>query len=113
MSKEVETYEFKECPNCGGTERIVKKETEEAIKSGLVNEDAFIPVLQTKALICDPNKLPKIAGVRHQVTALFGYYDVCASCGTLYCVRMEKGKALVDSQMPQPTRPMPPFFGKG
>lgn len=106
-------YSFSECPNCGSTERVVESEIEDAVRKGLAKEDAWQAVLQTEAIIADPECIPQIIGAKVEAVKLLGYYDVCCDCGTLYCVRMERKPIAVGTQIKAPRGQMGPFFGKG
>lgn len=105
---------FDSCPNCGGTHRVVEEETNKAIARGELKLDAKIPAIVSRSLIFDPKLMPKISGVTKQVPAIFGFYDICVDCGTLYCISIEKGMATIEAktQAPFGIEP-PPFFGRG
>ena len=96
--------QFDACPACKSTRRIIEMETQKAIEAGDLRPDAKIPILATRTLIFNPNTALVIEVKR--VPALYGYYDVCADCGTLYCIAVEKSLAEVQLQK-QP----PPSFG--
>lgn len=53
-------------------------------------------------------KNPQLAAVT--VPALVYHYDVCASCGTRRCVRVERRELPVQHR---PVPGMPPMFGQG
>ena len=103
--------EFTKCPNCGSPDRVIQMETEEAIIKGDLKEGTRIPVLVTRALIYDPNAFPRIHGYSKEVPVIFGAYDVCAVCGTLYCTRMDKGVAKIEAQKEKPHIVPPSFMG--
>ena len=90
--------EFTKCPNCGNINRIIQTETNEAIIKGDLKEGSKIPVMITRTLICDPSALPKIHGFKKEVPVIMGYFDVCSECGTLCCIRVEKGTATIEAQ---------------
>jgi len=86
---------FDKCPACGGEKRLAK----EAVAEEKLNLDpgAQIAVLVTQTPLFDPNKVVRILAPR-KVTVLIGYYDVCADCGTFYCVEMQKQEGMVSPQ---------------
>ena len=107
--------EFDKCPNCGSTRRIIEIETNKEIEKGELGRDSKIPVLSTTSRIFNSNQMQKLFVLSKEIPVLFGYYDVCAQCGTLYCVAMQKGKGIVEprQQPPSSEQQMPPLFGRG
>ena len=109
---------FSKCPNCGSERCIVEIETNNEIEKGNLAPGVRIPILVTESHLIDKSKPLKEA---KKFTALVGYYDVCADCGTLYCKRINKVEGTATPQPRiQPTRIMPPggfgnipFMGKG
>lgn len=75
MSNEV-LFKFTKCPICGGEEMVGQKVLGKD-KRGL---EATIHPLANPTLV---------------VPILVVYYDICATCGTRYCVRVEKGSGMV------------------
>ncbi|MFH1484922.1 MAG: hypothetical protein ABIH46_02530 [Chloroflexota bacterium] len=106
MSSEDEhrVWTFPKCPCCGSKQRMAENVGKQEQKKGRVGED-FHPVLhQETTLIFDPRRT-LIGPTR--VPALLAHYDVCLECGCLYCIRVERGDAMVQPQMPG----QPPVWG--
>lgn len=108
---------FKQCPNCGSTDCVLELETNKAIAEGKLKKKGAkrIPVLVTKSIIFDPDTMSRVLGISKKVRAILGLYDVCANCGTLYCVSMQEGEAVVEPREVDrsPNDNMRPFFGRG
>lgn len=79
---------FNSCPNCGSTRRLVGDLLAKEAEKGRVPPGTKGCVLQQQTLIGDP------------ATAMFGipvvrtFFDVCADCGTVYCIEAHLGKAV-------------------
>ena len=109
--------EFKKCPVCGSEERVAQKAFDEEVAAGRAKaQPAAIFIFQR--IVADAQGL---VGRITPPPTLAAYIDVCANpdCGCVYCFRVEKGKAVMQQQMPPgfPGGPggMPqiPGFGKG
>ena len=106
--------EFKVCPACGSNRRVIEEEVNDAIALGQMSEGSHGMAQTTRSLIFNPASMPKISGISRKVPAIFGYYDICAECGTLYCIHLEKGEAMVEAQGPPPESGHGfPFIGRG
>ena len=106
---------FESCPNCGSTERFGEIETQEEIKKGNLLKDSRTAIMLSKTMIFNPED-KRVLLFRKQVPVLVGVFDVCCSCGTLYCISMDKGTAVIEPQLGKNVPPgnnTPPFFGKG
>lgn len=95
--------EFKQCPVCHS------KDTCARLGAALFHlhemPEGQVISLSQEVLFLKP---PQLAGV--SVPSLVAHYDVCASCGTRYCVRVEK------RDIPVQFKPVPgvsPFMFKG
>jgi len=88
---------FKACPNCGSESRIVESAVNEEISKGNLKVGTKIPALVTRTAIFAPTNTTIMA--RRTIPMLIGYYDVCADCGCLYCVEMQKGTGIAEPQM--------------
>ena len=101
---------FELCPVCGSESRIIETETNEEISKGNLKIGTKIPILATRTIIFVPTE-PKILAKR-TVPMLMGYFDVCADCGTLYCVEMQKNEGIVEPQFRKGDDGGSPFRGK-
>lgn len=101
--------DFTNCPNCGSERRIAESVTNEEIAKGSLKLGQKTPFIVSRAVIFDPTV--KLFGKKALV--LLGIFDVCADCGTVYCIHAEKGTGTVEPQIPPPTDRMPPGFGRG
>ena len=112
---------FEKCPVCGSDKRIVNEETKIEIEKGNLPDGAKIPALISQSKLVDMST--QMLLVRKSFPVLMGFIDICADCGTLYCVEVQKATGVIDpqvrSQPPGMYRPngdggqAPPFFGKG
>lgn len=101
---------FNVCPCCSSPRRIIEEETLAEIAAGRLKAGARIPALVTQSALYDPKSMSTLL-IRKQIAVMVGFYDVCAVCGTLYCVEMQKQSTVVD---PQVQKNMPPMGdGKG
>ncbi len=104
---------FPTCPICNGTKTIANLAYDEEIASG----NKKIPIDTFKGMSVQPVLLvaPESAGL--SIPALIVFKDICASCGTEWCTRIEKQNLPVTGIMRPPgnTRsPMGNFpFNKG
>jgi len=89
---------FDLCPNCGSMVRIIESETrEEASKrKGAVGTEAKTGCLITQSPIFDPTKAAIIAPKK--ISIIMARYDICADCGTLYCVEVQKSEGSASPQ---------------
>jgi hypothetical protein len=90
---------FPTCPVCGGTSTIAKELAQEDIDTGKIPAGVELALVQTILPLVGPaaaNGLV-IQGVK-PITVIVALCDVCATCGTMYCIKAEKGKGGVQSQ---------------
>ena len=98
---------FDKCPVCGSTRRLAGMigEQEKAKHKLMANTPVFLNQLQT--IVAD-QAIPSST-----VPVLITSLDVCADCGTLYCIRADVGTATVQAKPSilgrQPPQ-KPPFF---
>jgi len=85
---------FDKCPNCGSNQRIVEEKVSSEIAKGNLPPGTRIPALVSQAPIYNPQMVTKLIASR-PVNILVGFYDVCADCGTLYCIEMLEQSALM------------------
>jgi len=104
---------FKECPNCGSTRRIAEIVTNEEIEKGNLKPGQRTPFIVARTIVADPQKLKLIAltAIGREELVLMGFLDICADCGTVYCVQATKNIGTVG--VGQPSGEMPPGFGRG
>jgi len=81
---------FDQCPNCGSERRIVEILLEKEREQGRINKDAKATVMIQNTAIVDPTR----AGMALTIPVLLTFYDICADCGTLYCVLAQLQKAM-------------------
>jgi len=108
---------FTKCPACGGESRLVEERVKKEIMMGRLPAGSRVPALISQSRLFDPNDRTLLL-VRREVPILMGFYDVCADCGTVYCVNMQEGLGIIEpavnTPIPSPTgTKLPPFFGKG
>lgn len=75
--------DFNECPNCGSTERLIGSIMKQQVKEGKARPGMLGATIIYQLPVFDPVRQPFSYPV---VTAVV---DVCAQCGTLYCVHAE------------------------
>ena len=101
--------QFDKCPVCGSERRLVEEETAKEIEAGRLSPGSRIPSLMGQSVMYNPMNISRVLAKR-LVPCLIGIYDACADCGTLYCIRMEKGEATIEAEG---QKPPPPFrFGQ-
>ncbi len=104
---------FSNCPVCGSIERFMELETQEEIKKGNLPQDSRIAVMVSRTILFDP-KDNRILLFRKEAPVLVGIFDVCTQCGTLYCIEMQRGTAVIEPQVgSRLDDDTLPFFGKG
>jgi len=79
--------DFDSCPNCGSTRRLAEEVMRKEKDKGKVGEDTKPFAFSGQSLMADPRKTFLSAPI------LLTFYDVCADCGTVYCVHAELGTA--------------------
>ena len=104
--------DFTCCPNCGSERRVAETVTNEEIEKGNLKPEHKTPFIASRALIFDPSSMKLVLGEKI-VTALYGFIDICADCGTVYARHIEKGQAVVGIELMPPKGQVPPGFGRG
>lgn len=89
---------FDVCPNCGSMVRIIESEAREEAskKGGAIGIDTKTGCLITQTGIFDPTKAAVIAPKK--IPVIMSRCDICADCGTLYCVEVQKGEMTATPQ---------------
>lgn len=93
------------CPNCGSSKRVVG-----SVKDELIAQDKWSPELeggiqQLITTVADPKKVQRML----TIPILLSLLDICAECGTVYCVRTERKD--VSPTMKKGQGPFGPFGG--
>ena len=86
---------FDKCPACGSTRRIAGMEIQSQIDKGRANPNTQAWLFNHQSMIADMSR------THLQVPIILSFYDVCVDCGTVYCIRVEKGMATPKVNMPQ------------
>lgn len=94
---------FDHCPNCGSTKRLAETVAKQEKEKGKISEDTHVVMVSYQTLVADPRKMILT------VPIISTFVDICADCGTLYCVHAELGMA--SPSMPYPKSGVPPFGG--
>jgi len=82
------------CPNCGSSVRVVEQEALLELSKGNVRPEGKPGVITIETAIFDPGAKGGIIMPR-EFPVIRARLDVCADCGSLYCVEVDKvtGKA--------------------
>lgn len=90
---------FDICPNCGSMIRIIETESrEQASKGGgTIGPGAKTGCLVTQTAIFDPTKTSIIAPKK--IPVILARYDICADCGTVYCVEVQRTEGAAAPQV--------------
>jgi len=83
--------EFKTCPNCGSTRRVAGTIAEQEREKGKISKEVQACIKQVTCIIADPRM------VTLQAPAIIAFVDICADCGTMYCIRAQLGTATPSS----------------
>lgn len=79
------------CPVCGSIDRLIESEVKDAKAAGLLGPDARIPAMAARSALFDPNPAtPRVLAIGKRFPVIVSFFDVCAACGTLYCVEAHK-----------------------
>ena len=78
---------FDKCPSCGSTDRIANIIGEQEKAKGKIRKIATCVAFMQTMIITDP-----VIAVISAPSLTIGY-DVCAECGTVYCVFAEVAQA--------------------
>lgn len=95
MAEEIKfPIEFKKCPNCGSTQRVAKILLDQEKERGKAGTLADAGAFMQQALLADPTRPFLSAPV------LISLFDICAECGTAYCIRAEVRQATPQMKPP-------------
>lgn len=77
---------FPKCPNCGG-EGVMSLVKQELVLSGrFIQKELEVLMDQKGAAVIDPTLIQNQA----TMSVIVGSFDVCASCGTEWAVRLDR-----------------------
>jgi len=88
---------FDVCPNCGSMVRVIESEINEEASKGNVGVVIKTGCIITNTAIFDPTKTSIIAP--KEFPMIMARFDICADCGTLYCVEVQKGSGRAEPQV--------------
>jgi predicted ATP-dependent serine protease len=80
---------FDVCPNCGSMNRVIEQEAMAEAVKGNTKTMEKVGVISFQTTIFDPKTASIIAPKEFPV--IITRFDVCADCGILYCVELDKG----------------------
>lgn len=92
-----QSMKFLRCPNCGSEKRIIESAVKEEISKGNLKEGAKAVCMGSRTAIFDPADSGIIAPKK--ILMIQCLYDVCADCGTLYCIEMSRTLGFVHPQV--------------
>lgn len=98
---------FNKCPHCGGTKLLARDYLNQLRDEGAIHKDSFKGSLQHQIPLVDQAHPPTILAQVIKIKVLVVQFDVCADCGTMYCVNFECKEA------PAQMQPMPPQPAQG
>ena len=88
--------EFTRCPNCDSDRRVASVVLKQEISKGKMPENSRAWITRLASAIGQP----KIIGARVPVVQVF--LDVCADCGTVYCIHAVLGEVAQAANPPKP-----------
>lgn len=115
----VETLaEFKKCPRCGSTARMMETLGKEMKEQGLIGEDLDVGLNEMGGPLVDPRKANQMLSMSTR-PGHFAMRDVCLSCGEIYVVKITRKPVVLGVGVPpqagglNPTGPgMNPGLGR-
>lgn len=87
---------FNSCPHCGETTRILESIGDEQKEKGKALASTRFSLPMMPVVIVDPQKPALSAPVVQYI------FDICAKCGAVYCVWVDKRDIPITAQMIQP-----------
>jgi len=103
---------FDVCPHCGSMNRIIEQESKQELAKGNIRIAEKVGVLTLQTTIFDPGKTGLIAPKKFPV--IVSRMDVCADCGAVYCVEVDKIEGTATPQIRRNDHsPKFPFTGQG
>lgn len=79
--------DFNECPSCGSTKRVAETVLNQEKEAKRIGANARAAIHVARSMIADP----RMIGLKAPV--IIAFLDICAGCGTVYCVHAELGTA--------------------
>lgn len=107
MVVEVEVIsEFRHCPRCGSTRRMMEELGKEMKEEGLVAENMDVCLDELGGPAVSPDASKKLLGQTIK-PGMFALRDICIDCGELYVVKIMRKPVLVSNI------PVAPFMRRG
>jgi len=88
---------FTKCPNCGSERRIAYEVLLEQIEKGKMKKESNAFLFTHQSIIAGP------VGTWLSAPVVISFYDVCADCGTVYCIHVEVKTAVQGGKTPPPS----------
>ena len=92
---------FDRCPACGSTSRFFGAITKELKEREFANEDWNCVLDSKKGVMVDQRKQNAIP-IGSTLPGYSFQTDICEDCGAIYCVRLERMKAVKSPSPPPP-----------
>lgn len=99
---------FPKCPVCGCEETVAERVKDEEIAKGKIKTQIHAAMSRSMTPVADQRAIITLLSV----PMLVSFYDVCARCGSVRAVRIEKGEALIGPDKPPPGMPGMPGMGR-
>lgn len=96
-------WTFDKCPHCGSTERVAESIIGPMREKGLVKKDAKSGAIISPVHLGNPHAMLQAL----TIPSLLTIADICAKCGTIYCVYAEL------THVPSAAMQQPGKFGRG
>lgn len=79
--------DFAQCPNCESTKHVANEVLQEQIEKGRMPKDSKAFLFQHQSIIAKSMQWLS-------APIILSFYDVCADCGTVYCIHAEVQTAI-------------------
>jgi hypothetical protein len=87
---------FPVCPHCGSEARVIESEAKEEVAKGNLKMITRAVCMTTETAVFDPRS--SLIAPR-EFPLIRAFYDICADCGTLYCIEVQKDKGRAEPQL--------------
>ena len=91
--------EFTKCPVCGCEETLSGIVSKEQIEAGKLDPNTRTFIFQTNSVIASGH------GRWLSAPAIVSHFDVCADCGTMYCIHTQVVTVMQGQKQPQGKNP--------